>query len=98
MSVELTVRHTEINEKVQAFAREKADMLVQEFPHIEHVKIVLDKDGPLYLATFNVQGGQACAVESDARGEEFMSAITSAAEKAYTQLRKHAQKRQEVRS
>jgi ribosome-associated translation inhibitor RaiA len=98
MSVELTVRHTESNEKVQAFAREKAEMLIQEFPHIEHVKVVLDKDGPLYLAIFNVQGGQATTVESDARGEEFMSAITSATEKAYTQLRKHAQKRQEVRS
>ncbi|MBO7298250.1 MAG: HPF/RaiA family ribosome-associated protein [Kiritimatiellae bacterium] len=98
MSVELTVRHTEINEKVQTFAREKGEMLIQEFPHIEHVKIVLDKDGPFYVAIFNVQGGQACTVESDARGEEFMFAITSAAEKAYIQLRKHAQKRQEVRS
>ncbi len=97
MSVELTVRHAEINDKVQAFAREKGDMLVQEFPLIEHVKIVLDKDGPQYVAAFAVQGGQANTVESDARGDDFMSAISSAAEKAYVQLRKHAQKRQEVR-
>ena len=98
MAVELTVRHTEVKEKVHAFAIEKGEMLIQEFPYIEHVKVVLDMDGPLCLATFNIQGGQATTVESDARGEDFIPAITSAAEKAYTQLRKHAQKRQEVRS
>lgn len=97
MSIEVTVRHLDISETLQAYAREKSEKLMGEFPSIEFVRVVLDRDGPFYTAGVFAQGGQRTTVESDDKNSDMTQAINGAFDKAQTILRKNAQKRQEVR-
>jgi ribosomal subunit interface protein len=98
MSVEITVRHLDISETLQEFARDKANKLRQEFPPIEFVRIVLDKDGPFYTSETIVQGGRHMNAESKHRDGDMITAINAAVEKAQTQLRRQMQKLHEVRT
>ncbi len=98
MSVEVTVRHLDLSEKLQEYAKEKAAKITGDFPAVEFVKIVLDQDGPFYTVSVSVQGGQSTSVESFDKGSDMINVINSAFEKAETQLRRNSQKRQDVRS
>lgn len=98
MSIEITVRHLDISETLQQFAREKAQKLMGEFKPIEFVRIVLDKDGPFYLSEALVQGGRHMNAESKHRDPDMITAINAAIEKAETQLRKNMEKLHEVRA
>ena len=48
MSIEVTVRHLEISSTLQAYAHDKASRLIEKFPPIEFVRVVLEKDGPFF--------------------------------------------------
>ena len=97
MPVEVTVRHLNISDVLQKYAQEKADKLIEKFPAIEFVKIVLDMDGPFYTVGVAVQGGHRTTVESLHKDADMMAAINAAFDKAEAQLRKNAQRRHEVR-
>jgi len=97
MSIEVTVRHLDISDTLHQFAHDKSEKLIEKFPVIEFVRVVLDKDGPFYTAAIAIQGGHNSTVESNDKEADMMAAITAAFDKAEAQLRKHAQRRQEVR-
>ncbi len=97
MSVEITVRHLDISDTLQQFAREKAAKLMAEFTPVEFVRIVLDKDGPFYLVETCVQGGRHMNAESKHRDADMVTAINVAVDRAETQLRRNSEKLHEVR-
>lgn len=97
MAIEVTVRHLDISDTLQGYAREKSEKLSEKFPAIEFVKVVLDKDGPFYTVATQVQGGHGASVESTDKGTDMTAVINAAFEKAEVQLRKHAQRLNEVR-
>ena len=94
MSIEITVRHLDINESLQDFAREKATKLMECFSAIEFVRVVLDKDGPFYSANIFVQGGHRTSVDGISKDAEVIAAINGAFDKVETMLRKNAKKLQ----
>ena len=97
MAIEVTVRHLDISDTLQKFANDKAEKLSEKFPAIEFVRVVLDKDGPFCTATLAIQGGQKCTVDSTDKDADMTAAINAAFDKAEAQLRKNAQRRQDVR-
>ena len=97
MPVEVTVRHLNISDTLQKYAQEKSDKLIEKFPAIEFVKAVLDMDGPFYTVNIAVQGGHRTTVDSNHKDPDMMAAINAAFDKAEAQLRKNAQRRNEVR-
>lgn len=98
MSIEITVRHLEISGALQTYANEKATKLTEKFPAIEFIHVVLDKDGSFCTAAVAIQGGQKTTVDSNDSNAEMMAAINAAFDKAEAQLRKNAQRRQDVRA
>ena len=98
MSIEITVRHLDISDTLHTYANDKAAKLIEKFPSIEFVRVVLDKDGPFYTSAIAIQGGQKTTVESNDKNAEMIPAINAAFDKAEAQLRKNAERRQEVRS
>lgn len=97
MSVEVTVRHLKISETLQKYAQEKSEKLIEKFPAIEFVRVVLDMDGPFYTVSLAVQGGHRATVESNHQDSDMTATINAAFDKAEAQLRKNAQRRQDVR-
>ncbi len=97
MSIEVTVRHLDISDTLHKFAHDKSEKLIEKFPVIEFVRVVLDKDGPFYTASIAIQGGRHSTVESNDKEADMMAAINAAFDKAEAQLRKNAQRLQDVR-
>lgn len=97
MSVEVTIRHLTVSEALQQYAQDKAAKLMEKFPPVEFTRVVLGKDGPHFTAAVSVQGGQRTTVESIDKGADIMAAINAAFDKAEAQLRKQAQRRQDIR-
>lgn len=97
MPIEVTVRHLNISETLQTYAQEKSAKLIEKFPAIEFVKVVLDMDGPFYTVVIAVQGGHRTSVDSTGKDPDMPAAINAAFDKAEAQLRKNAQRSHEVR-
>ena len=97
MPVEVTVRHLNISDTLQKYAQEKSSKLIEKFPAIEFVKVVLDMDGPFYTVSVSVQGGRGADVESNHKDSDMTAAINAAFDKSAAQLRTNAQRRHEVR-
>ena len=97
MNIDVTVRHIELSDKLQQTAREKAAKLAESFPSIESVKVVLDQDGPNYVASVDVQGGRQMNASASHRDTDAAGVLSAAFDKAQAQLRKLADKRDSVR-
>lgn len=97
MPIEVTVRHLNISETLQTYAHEKSAKLIEKFPAIEFVKVVLDMDGPFYTVVIAVQGGHHTSVDSTHKDADMPAAINAAFDKAEAQLRKNAQRSHDVR-
>lgn len=81
----------------EARIRELADKLSASYPAIEHVRVVVDTEGQDVVATLSAQGGQATNVEALAKDPDAGAAVNALFDKADAQLRRAAQKRQDVR-
>lgn len=97
MNIDVTIRHVELSDKLQQAARDKAAKLGESFPSIESVKVVLDQDGPNYLASVDVQGGRQMNASASHRDTDAAGTLAAAFDKAQAQLRKLADKRDAVR-
>ena len=56
MPVEVTTRHVEISKGIQLYAHSLGEMLLEVFPRLENVHIVLDAEKRQYVAAVVVQG------------------------------------------
>lgn len=97
MAIEITVRHLEISNTLQTYAHDKATRLIEKFPPIEFVRVVLEKDGPFFTVAISIQGGQRSTVESNHKDADMIATINAAFDKAEAQLRKNSERRQDVR-
>jgi putative sigma-54 modulation protein len=92
MAIEITARHLTINTEQQTFARDKAELLMAEFPKIEHVHVILDVQRHQFTAEFVVQHKALAKVEAKEVCDDLVAAIDMAYEKVEKQLRKHREK------
>lgn len=97
MSIEVTVRNLELSNTIQTYAHDKASRVIEKFPPIEFVRVVLEKDGPFFTVAISIQGGQRTNVDSNHKDADMIATINTAFDKAEAQLRKNAERRQDVR-
>jgi putative sigma-54 modulation protein len=97
MSIEITARHMNIGEETQDYAREKAERLLEDFPRVEHVHVILDHQKHIYVAEVVVQGRNHIRIEAEESSDDVIASLDKAVERAERQLRKERDKVQDHR-
>lgn len=102
MAIEMTVRHAvdenvEVKKEIRSTAQERAETLVAEFPPIEWIHGVIDKDGAKFWVGVDIRGGRHLNVEAKHEDIDVYAAINGAFDKAQVQLRKQSEKNVERR-
>lgn len=89
MSVDVTARHMKVRPAVQEYGRSLGEMLIEEFPRIESVHVVLDVGKrDQHIAAVIVQGKGHIRFESMEAAESMRTALDGAFTKAEAHLRK----------
>jgi putative sigma-54 modulation protein len=97
MPVEVTIRHMQLPDATQTYARAKADELMEVFPRIEHVHVIIDHEKRDCVASLVIQARNHIRIDAEGTSETPRQAIDEAVEKAGKQLRKLRDKVQEKR-
>ncbi|NLL84297.1 MAG: ribosome-associated translation inhibitor RaiA [Lentisphaerae bacterium] len=92
MQIEVTARHVSVNAELQARAQAKAEALLKEFPKIEHIHIVLDRERSMYVVEYAVQHKRVPIINGSDTNENMITASDNAYNKVWSQLRKHYDK------
>ena len=92
MSIEVTVRHMDVKGNIQEYARSKAEMIVDEFPKVEYVHVILDVEKHRNIAEVFVQSKKHVRLESKEASSDMKASIDIAIGKVEKQLRKHLDK------
>lgn len=93
MPIEVTIRHLDTDERLKAYAEARAEKLIQEFPKVESVHVIIDIQRHLYEAEFVVQQKGMTAVGAKEHASNARAVIDTAAARAEKQLRKTLSKR-----
>jgi ribosomal subunit interface protein len=93
MSIEVTIRHLDTDETLKTYAAQRAERLLQEFPKVESVHVIIDVQRHLYEAEFVVQQKGLTAVGAKEHASNARAVIDTAAARAEKQLRKTLSKR-----
>lgn len=90
MPVEVTTRHMESRKGIQLYAHSLGEMLLEEFPRLENVHVVLDTERRKYVAAVVVQGRGHVRFEAVEKCDDNMRvAVDAAFGLAARYLRKH---------
>ena len=88
MSVEVTARHMDAPDDIQNYAREKGDLLIEEFPRLEHVHVILNVEKHRQIASVVVQAKNRIRTESKEASDSMRASIDQAMDKTERQLRR----------
>jgi putative sigma-54 modulation protein len=88
MPIEITARHMNVTDQLQEYARRKAGEILNAFPKVEHVHVILDTVKRLHTAKIVVQSKNHIRMESEESAENPVAAIDAATEKTEKQLRR----------
>jgi ribosome-associated translation inhibitor RaiA len=89
MPVEVTTRHIEVRKGIQLYAHSLGEMLLENFPRLENVHIVLDAEKHQYVAAVVVQGRGHVRFEAVEKSDDNMRvAVDGAFGRAERHLRK----------
>ena len=86
MAIEITARHMNATQDVQSYARQKAEAIVDEFPKVENVHVILDVEKHRCLASVFVQAKRHARVEAQESSDRMITSIDLAMEKMEKQL------------
>ena len=95
MPVEITARHMDASDRLQSYAREKADTLVENFPRVQNVHIILDVEKHNSIARILISAKNNVHAESEERADNMRVAIDLAVDKVERQLRRQRDKVQD---
>ena len=94
MIIEVTMRHQNAAAGLKDYAEARAAKLVEQFPRVASVHVIIDVQRHLYEAEFVVQQKGVTAVGAKEHAATARAAIDTAASRAEKQLRKSLTKRQ----
>lgn len=86
MAIEITIRHTQHVEGLEAFAREEAEVLLKEFPDLEYVHIILDLEKHRHIAEVIAQARHRTRCQARVVTDNMRQSIREAADKVARQL------------
>ncbi len=93
MPIEVTIRQQDAPPGIKRYAELRATKLVEEFPRIESVRVVVDMQRHMYEAQVVAQQKNLTAVGSKEFADNARSAIDTATARVEKQLRKTIRKR-----
>jgi len=96
MPIEVTIRHLNPVPGIKEYAELRASKLIEQFPRVESVHVVVDMQRHLYEAEFVVQQKNQTAVGAREHADSARAVIDTAAARAEKQLRKTITKRATV--
>jgi ribosome-associated translation inhibitor RaiA len=79
MPVEVTTRHMEVRQGIQLYAHSLGEMLIETFPRLENVHVVLDVEKHKYVAAVVVQGKGHVRFEAVEKCDDNMRAAVDGA-------------------
>jgi ribosomal subunit interface protein len=96
MSIEVTARHLHAR-RIKDYASDKAQILMDDFPIIEHIHVILDAEKHRKRAEVVLQAKNHIRLEADDEQDDLKLALDHAFEKTERQLRKKLEKVQDHR-
>ena len=97
MSIEITARHMNSTPEAKAYAQEKSEKLMELFPRIEHIHVIMDVEKHRQEAEVVVQAKNHVHVEASETSDDLVNSLDVAFERAERQLRKLREKVQDHR-
>lgn len=88
MSIEVTVRHMDAGDAMQAYAKRKAEDLQEAFPEVEHIHVVMSKEKHHFQADVFAQGKKHVRVDAKETADNMTAALDVAMDKVEKQLRR----------
>jgi putative sigma-54 modulation protein len=88
MPIEVTARHMHATDQIQEYARRKAEAIVDAFPKVEHVHVILDVIKHQHIAKVFVQSKNHLRAEAEEASAMLVTSIDAAADKIEKQLRR----------
>lgn len=92
MAIEVTVRHQDASPGTKEYALARAKKIVERFPKLENVRVVIDKQRSLYSADIIAQMKGQTAVGGTEFAQNIRSAIDMSSARVENQLRKNRKK------
>ncbi len=96
MSVVVSIRNGNISETLKEYAQNKASGLLDDYPKITSINLILDIEKTRNKAEVIIRA-KGVEVEADVEKYDMYEAIDSVVDKAHIQLRKHLDKLQHHR-
>ena len=93
MPIEVTIRHLDASRGLKEYAELRATKLLEQFPRVESVHVIVDMQRHLYEAEFIVQQKGLTAVGAKEHATSARAVIDTAAARAEKQVRKTLTKR-----
>lgn len=93
MSIEVTGRHIDVSDSMRNYAQERLAKLVDEFPRIDKVHVIMDIQKFTHMAEVVVHAARHIQLEGKASSENMYASIDEAVDKVEAQLRKTLDKR-----
>ena len=87
MAIELTIRHVNVPGSMKQHAWRKAEALLEEYPLIENVHVIIDHQRFCFIAEVVAQGKHA-RIEASAKEEQVVPAVDGAFDRVDRQMRK----------
>ncbi len=98
MGIAITCRHVALSDDAKQHAQDKAERLVEKFPRIENVHVILDQQRHQKLAEVVAQGKNHLHLEAAADADTIREAIDGAISRITKQLSKARSKVQSHRT
>jgi putative sigma-54 modulation protein len=92
MSIEVTARHMDMKASLKEYAEGKAEEIMDEFPRIEYVHVILDKEKHRNTAEIFVQARRHARLEAKETSKDMHASIDAAMHKIEKRLRKLTEK------
>jgi len=93
MSIEITARHMHATKEIQDSAHGKAQFIIEEFPQVEHIHVILDHVRHQGVAEVVIQAKGHIRVEAKDEGASMQGCLDSVFVKVERQLRRELDKR-----
>lgn len=92
MSINITSRHAEITEALKDHVNVKMDGIIQSYPQVEHIHVVLDIQKFHQIVEVVVQAKNHLHVEAKEDSDDMYKSIDLVIDKVDRQLRRHRDK------
>jgi putative sigma-54 modulation protein len=88
MAIEITARHMNATEQIQDYARRRAGALLEAFPRVEHIHVILDVEKHRNIAEVVVQAKHHIRAEAEQSSDTMVISIDAAMDKIERQLQR----------